>query len=257
MMAAAKYTPRAGRGTMEEPADRPVPKQSWLKRKWRRLCRNSFTRRKLSRRNLDRLCREYATEERILVIHSEDVDYEPYFPNAYTVTKRKEVPADLHVDVYYEGIDRIESESYGMVLCTGLLEHLPDPPRFIAEVHRILKPGGRFVISASAVFSFHECPHNFFHFTPYGFKLLFEDWSGFEMLRGSSQPFETIGILLQRIHLQCDIFPLVRPFLELAFHTVSLLDFLVINQYDTRQHMDERSKTDSMLPSNVQAAVVK
>ncbi|MDP2620660.1 MAG: methyltransferase domain-containing protein [Hyphomicrobiales bacterium] len=211
----------------------------------------------MTTKNLVRLCREYATEEPTLVIHSEDVDYKPFFPNGFAVTKRKDVPADMHVDLYYLDLSKIEAESYNVVLCTGLLEHIPDPERLIADMHRILKPGGRLIISASAVFSFHECPDNFFHFTPYGFKLLFRDWSHFQMLRGASQPFETIGILIQRIHLQCDIFPLARPFIELLFHAIRFLDFFVVRQYDTRQYQDERSLTDSMLPSNIQAVVVK
>lgn len=223
----------------------------------RRLYRFSFTRSKLSTRNLDRLCRDFASTERTLVVHSEDVDHTPYFPNAFTVTKRPDVPADMHVDLYYRDLSKIESESYQVVLCTGLIEHLPDPQRLVDELRRILKPGGKLILSGSAVFSFHECPDNYFHFTPYGMRLLLKDFSQIEMVRGASQPFETIGILIQRIHLQCDIFPLARPFIELLFHTVRVLDFFVVRQYDTRHVRDERTETDSMLPSNIQAAAVK
>ncbi len=222
-----------------------------------KLHRFSLTKHKLSTRNLDKLCRENATDELTLVIHSEDVEYLEHFPNAYAVTKRKDVPADLYVDVHYRELSQIPSESYRVILCTGLLEHIPDPDRLINEFHRILEPGGRIIISASAVFSFHECPDNFFHFTPYGIRLLFKDWDHFEMLRGASQPFETIGILLQRIHLQCDIFAPVRVLVECLFHTIPLLDFFVVRQYDTRQFKNEQSLTDSMLPSNMQAVVVK
>ena len=211
----------------------------------------------MSTRNLDRLCREFATSKRTLVVHSEDVDYAPYFPNAFTVTKRPDVPADMHVDLYYRDLLQIESDSYEVVLCTGLLEHVPDPQRLIDELRRIVKPGGKVILSVSAVFSFHECPDNFFHFTPYGMKLLLKDFSQIEMVRGASQPFETIGILLQRILLQCDIFPLVRPIVEAMAWSMRVLDVFVIRQYDTRQEQNENTLTDSMLPSNIQAVVVK
>jgi len=36
-------------------------------------------------------------------------------------------------------------ESLDGVLLSGLLHHFPDPRRLIGEVHRVLKPGGRFV----------------------------------------------------------------------------------------------------------------
>ncbi|MGB0722155.1 MAG: class I SAM-dependent methyltransferase [Gammaproteobacteria bacterium] len=243
--------------SVNDPNAPRTPRGSISQRIKKRLFRWSFTKRKLSTKNLDRLCREFATDEYTLVVHSEDVDYEPYFPNAFTVTKRLDCPADMHVDIHYRELSKVATESFNMIVCTGLLEHVPEPEVLVEELRRILKPGGRLVMSASAVFSFHECPDNFFHFTPYGMKLLARNFSKIEMIRGSSQPFETIGILMQRIHLQCEIFPLVRPLVEVMFHTVRVLDFFVTKQYDTRAIMDERTETDSMLPSNMQMSVIK
>lgn len=237
----------------EPPVRNTVPRN----RLWRKAVRSQMFKRKLSTRNLERLCREFATDELTLVVHSEDVDYKPYFPNAYTVTKRPSVPADMHVDLHYREMSKIPSESYPVILCTGLLEHIPDPQRLLEEFRRILKPGGRLIIGASAIFSFHEAPDNFFHFTPYGFRLMFKDWTRIEMLRGASQPFETLGILLQRILLQCDIFPPVRPILELIAPCIRIFDVFVIAQYNNREPRDETTITDSMLPSNMHAVVVK
>jgi SAM-dependent methyltransferase len=54
----------------------------------------------------------------------------------------------------YSGLELIEgdaenlpfdSEGFDGVLLSGLVHHFPDPRRLAAEVHRILKPGGRFV----------------------------------------------------------------------------------------------------------------
>lgn len=224
---------------------------------WRKLSHYSFRKRKVSTRNLERLCRENATDKRTLVIHSEDVKYKKFFPNAFAVTKRRSKPADMHVDLYYRDLSSVQSESYEVILCTGLLEHLPDPQRLIEECHRILKPGGKLIISASAVFSFHEGPDNFFHFTPFSFKLMFADWSQIEMLRGASQPFETLAILLQRILMQCAIFPPVRPLLEGAISIIPFFDRFIIAQYDSTWEQTTDHKIDSMLPSNIQAVVIK
>lgn len=224
---------------------------------WTKLGHYSFFKGKLSTHNLDRLCRENATDKLTLVVHSEDVKYQPYFPNAFAVTKRPDKPADLHVGLYYEELNQIEAESYEVVVCTGLLEHVPDPQRLIDEMHRILKPGGKLVISASAIFSFHEGPNNFFHFTPFGFKVLFKDWAGFKMLRGSSQPFETIGILMQRILMQSYISPPIRPVIEVLARVMSGFDRFVGVQYDSSWEKDESHEIDSMLPSNIQAVVIK
>ena len=224
---------------------------------WKKMSRYSFRKKKLSTRNLERLCRENASDKLTLVVHSEDVDYQPYFPNAFAVTKRKEKPADMHVDLYYRELSKIESKSYEVIVCTGLLEHLPDPQHHIDDLYRILKPGGKLIISASAVFSFHECPNDFFHFTPFSFRMMFERWDRIEMLRGASQPFETIAILLQRILLQCEIFPPLRPVVELMCSIIPVFDRLVISQYDIVGDRSDNRKIDSMLPSNMQAVVIK
>lgn len=228
-----------------------------VKSYWSKLRRFSFRKRKLSTKNLDRLCRENATEELALIVHSEDVKYKPYFPNAYTVTKRSDKPADFHVDVHYRDLSKIKSESYKVIVCTGLLEHVPDPQCLIDELHRILVPGGKLVISASAIFPFHEGPNNFFHFTPFSFRLLFRDWSRFQMLRGASQPFETIAILLQRILMQSEIWPPVRPLIEFLTVIVPVFDRFVGKQYDSTWEVTSDHEIDSMLPSNIQAVVVK
>ncbi len=224
---------------------------------WQKASRYRFIKKKLSTKNLDRLCAENASEKRTLVVHSEDVDYQPYFSNAFAVTKRADKPADMHVDLYYKDVSKIQSESYEVVLCTGLLEHIPDPQRLIDEFHRILKPGGELVMSASSVFSFHEGPDNFFHFTPYGFEVLFKDWAKIKMLRGASQPFETIGILMQRALIQCDIFPPFRPVIEALALLIPLFDKGVTAQYRKVGERKEEDLIDSMMPSNIQAVIVK
>lgn len=224
---------------------------------WQRMTRYSFRKGKISTRNLDRLCRENATSKRTLVVHSEDVDYKPFFPNAFAVTKRPDKQADMHVDLFYRDLEKIPSESYEVILCTGLLEHVPDPQRLIDDLHRILTPSGKLIISASAVFSFHEGPNDYFHFTPFSFQHLFKGWSKLESLRGSSQPFETLAILTQRISLQCEIFPLLRPLLDAATFVLPYLDHLIIEQYSVVGSNASDKKIDSMLPSNMQAVVLK
>ncbi|MGE4313767.1 MAG: class I SAM-dependent methyltransferase [Pseudobdellovibrionaceae bacterium] len=238
--------------------NKPLPQKRTLwTRIWLRMCRFRIYQPKVSTSKIDALCEEFKTDKMTLVVHSEDVKYKPYFPNAYAVTKRKDKEADMHVDLYYTDLKKIPDESYEVILCTGLLEHIPDPQRIIADFHRILKPGGKLIIGASAVFSFHECPDDFFHFTPFSFKLLFKDWSHFEMLRGSCMPFKTISILLQRILIQCDTNPFIRPFIEALVFILPLCDKLIYRQYDNYGDRSDEHLIDSMLPSNMHACVVK
>jgi ubiquinone/menaquinone biosynthesis C-methylase UbiE len=222
---------------------------------WRHWSRSSISSTKISRKNIHRFTREFASPERTLVIHPE-AGLED-FPNHYIVSKRAADNPDLLVDTQFERLSEIPAESFRIILCIGLLEHIADPARFVGELHRILMPGGRLVLTCSCCFSLHECPDDYFHYTPFGLKTLFGAWSGFEVLRGSCGPFETIGILLQRILLQCEISPPVRPVVEMMAHTIPRFDRFVRRQYNTVQYKNEQSECDSMLPSNLQAVVVK
>jgi SAM-dependent methyltransferase len=224
---------------------------------WDRLTTYSFTKSRRSRKHLARFCSELATDEYTLVVHSVDVDHTKHFPNSFVIGKHRDKPANLYTDPYYLDLRLIGDASFNVALCTGLLEHIPDPARLVEELHRILKPGGRLIVSASAVFPFHGSPDNFFHYTPNGFRLLFKHWSHFEVLRGSSQPFATIAILLQRVNIQCDIFPPVRLLIEFLYHTVPLLDYFILRQYESNTRRDETTRTDTMMPALLYAVVVK
>jgi len=75
----------------------------------------------------------------------------------------------------------VKDEMFDSVLCTYVLEHLEEPHRAIAEAHRILKKGGCGIYTVPFFWHLHEAPRDFFRFTKYGLKYLFES-NGFEIL---------------------------------------------------------------------------
>jgi SAM-dependent methyltransferase len=235
----------------------PDGSRGWVRTIWRRACRFSFTKERRSRRILDRFCRGQATHQYTLVVHSDDVDHRRYFPNSFIVSKKKHKAAHLHTGPYFHELATLDGHRFDVALCTGLLEHVPDPERLVAELHRLLKPDGRLIVSASAVFPAHGGPDNFYHFTASGFRHLFRDWSRFEVLMGSSRPFETIAILLQRINMQCDILPPLRPVIELLQTALPWLDVCVTRQYSSPARREEGRVMDSIMPATILAVVVK
>ena len=62
-----------------------------------------------------------------------------------------------------------------------MLEHLPEPLRVIEELGRVLKPGGTLWLSAPLFYAEHEKPYDFFRYTQFGLRQLFED-AGFEIV---------------------------------------------------------------------------
>lgn len=58
--------------------------------------------------------------------------------------------------------------SYDLVLCTQVLEHCDDPWQGVAEIRRILKPGGRAILTVPHVWFYHPHPHDHWRFTQEG-----------------------------------------------------------------------------------------
>ncbi len=64
--------------------------------------------------------------------------------------------------------------SFDAVLCTSVLEHLEDPVAALREARRVLRPGGVGIYTTPMLWHVHEAPRDFFRFTPYGLRHVFE-----------------------------------------------------------------------------------
>lgn len=70
---------------------------------------------------------------------------------------------------------------FDSAICTAVLEHLEEPDKAIKEAGRVLKQGGCAVYSVPLFWHLHEEPRDFYRYTKYGLKYLFEK-NGFEIL---------------------------------------------------------------------------
>ena len=74
-----------------------------------------------------------------------------------------------------------ENAEFDCALCTAVLEHLEEPELALQECWRVLKRGGVAIYSVPFIWHLHEEPRDFYRFSRYGLKYLFEK-VGYEII---------------------------------------------------------------------------
>ena len=113
-------------------------------------------------------------------------------------------------------------QRFDLVLCTQMLEYVPDPGRVLSEIHRVLKPCGRLLLSVPAMFP-QDADEDRWRFLPAGLRQLLSAFAQVELLpEGGSIAgfFRTLNV---GIHLLAGYSPLqttlsytVIPFFNLV-----------------------------------------
>jgi SAM-dependent methyltransferase len=73
------------------------------------------------------------------------------------------------------------NESVDGVLCTEVLEHVPEPLAVWREFHRLLRPQGKVLLATPMYWPSHEEPYDFYRYPQFGLRRLAKE-SGFEIL---------------------------------------------------------------------------
>jgi len=130
--------------------------------------------------------------------------YRPLFRHA-----RYEAADFAQVDKKYAQLDHVcdltdipvEDGRFDRVLFNQVLEHLPEPGAALAELHRVLKPGGRIFCSVPLFYAEHEQPYDFYRYTQFALRRLFEQ-AGFEVVRLDwlEGYFGTVAYQFQEMH---------------------------------------------------------
>jgi 2-polyprenyl-3-methyl-5-hydroxy-6-metoxy-1,4-benzoquinol methylase len=71
--------------------------------------------------------------------------------------------------------------NYDFVLSSQVLEHVLDPAFYLSECFRVLKPGGKLLVTTHGTFWDHACPHDYWRWTAYGLRQAVEN-AGFGVL---------------------------------------------------------------------------
>jgi SAM-dependent methyltransferase len=153
---------------------------------------------------------------RVLDVGCGDRPYAQIFPGAVGF----DVPGNEHADLHgsLESIP-VEDESFDVVLCLQVLEHVPDPAAAVRELHRVVRPGGRVLLSTHGVYPFHPNPDDLWRWTHQGLERVFlasGEWASVTVRPGAGTA-ATIGMLVahgvdllcKRAHVRALATPLV------------------------------------------------
>jgi SAM-dependent methyltransferase len=189
---------------------------------------------KLTRVTLDRFIEAHASDRRTLDIGAQNGPYAAHFPRRVALDVERGIGVQVIGDAQALGI---RDASFDVVLCTEVLEHLPEPQRAIDEMFRVLVPGGQLLLTTRFLFPIHDAPNDYFRFTKYGLRHLLRRFEIVE-LQEETDAVGTIAVLLQRLGMQAQTLhrtPL-RGIWLLAAQTVRPFSFLITQEYgDSRR----------------------
>lgn len=122
--------------------------------------------------------------------------HERFFPNArrFVLTNVKDDDVDLRLDV--TDLRELQDDSQDAYLCVSVLEHVRDPLRALAEIHRTLRPGGRLLLTVPFAYPHHDLV-DYWRIGRDAYKDLFPGYRILELARLGGT-FSTLTDILQR-----------------------------------------------------------
>lgn len=112
----------------------------------------------------------------VLDVGAGDAPYRELFAHTrYTTNDWTESPhpGAREVDIVGSADDLpVANEAFELVLCTEVLEHVPEPAAVLSECYRVLVPGGRIALTVPLLWELHELPHDYFRYTEGGLRHL-------------------------------------------------------------------------------------
>jgi SAM-dependent methyltransferase len=122
-------------------------------------------------------------EGRVLDYGCADAPYRGFFPPTVEYVGA-DLPGNPHatVAIQPDGTVPVPGASFDAVLSTQVLEHVLDPAVYLGECFRVLRPGGRILLSTHGIMVYHPDPVDLWRWTGAGLRRSVEA-AGFEVER--------------------------------------------------------------------------
>lgn len=114
------------------------------------------------------------------------------------------------IDVFYDGKSiPLPNEAFDSVLTSEVFEHIFNLEDILDELHRVLKPGGRMLITCPFVWKEHELPNDYARYTHFALKHLLEKHGFKTVMLDKSGNFIEVLFQLQILYFYDTWFPKV------------------------------------------------
>lgn len=112
-----------------------------------------------------------------------ELPYRSFFPGDARYVAA-DLPGNPHatLELADDGTVPVASASFDAVLSTQVLEHVTDPALYLDECFRVLRPGGRLLLSTHGTFVYHPDPDDYWRWTCAGLQRIVRD-AGFDVVR--------------------------------------------------------------------------
>jgi SAM-dependent methyltransferase len=125
------------------------------------------------RLSLESFLAGHASEGLTLEVGAEDSTCARWFPNRVAINIRPNEHAHVLADAYRLPFD---DGAFDVVLCAEVLEHMHTPALALAEMSRVLKAGGRLLLTTPFAYPIHYAPTDYYRFTRFGLSHLLGEW---------------------------------------------------------------------------------
>jgi SAM-dependent methyltransferase len=151
------------------------------------------------RSEITRLARELEPADRVLDLGSGEAPYARLFQHRRYVTADLFAAADVRCDAT---ILPFPSQAFDLVLCTEVLEHVPDPDATLREIRRVLVDRGALILTTPLTWGVHAV-HDYHRWTESGLvRLLARHGFHVDRVRTRGGIFLALGALLLMIPWQ-------------------------------------------------------
>ena len=158
------------------------------------------------------------------------------FDDVFSIDIDKGRKPDQIIDICDENFEKKINYEPSLVCCFEVLEHTKNPLKAIQNIHKILKKDDYFLASVPFNFHIHDEPNDFFRFTHFGLKMLFNDFSDVKIKRRNGW-LESIFVNIIRLEKEKNILSKIIGKIFVLIYTILLPLIILIQKIITSEKL--------------------